>query len=217
MIGMENAIKIKELLARFPRYSEDLDIDLSKPSGRFRWFLASILYGARISEKIASNTYKAFEKAGLDSPEKIIRAGWDELVRILDSGGYVRYDFSTATKLLNIMTDLKERYGSLEELYGQSSDVHDLERRLQEFKGIGPVTMQIFLRELRGVWNLDLEVSSNARMAARLLDINLDEFKGDDLSRIETALVKLFIRCCKKKRSHDCPLKNFCKKSGNQK
>jgi endonuclease III len=217
MINMENAIKIKELLTRFPPYSEDLGIDLTKPSGRFKWFLASILYGARISEKIASNTYKALEKAGLDSSEKIIRAGWDELVRILDSGGYVRYDFSTATKLLNIMMDLKERYGSLEDIHNQSSDVHDLERRLQEFKGIGPVTMQIFLRELRGVWNLDQEVSRKARTVAQLLDINLDEFKGEELSRIETALVKLSIRCCKKRRSPDCPMKDFCKEAGNKK
>ncbi len=217
MIDMENATKIKELLTRFPLYSEDLGIDLTKPSGRFRWFLASILYGARISEKIASNTYKAFEKAGLDCPEKIIRAGWDELVRTLDSGGYVRYDFSTATKLLNIMTDLKEKYGSLEELYDQSSDVQDLERRLQEFKGIGPVTTQIFLRELRGVWNLDQEALSQTRMTAQLLDINLDEFKGKELSRIETALVKLSLRCCKKRRSCDCPWKDFCERSRKQK
>jgi hypothetical protein len=125
--------KIGELLNTFPLYSEDLGIDLKEPSGRFKWFLASILFGARISEKIASNTYKQFEQYGLDSPEKIIAAGWDELVRILDGGGYVRYDFSTATKLLEIMEVLRERYGSLDNLYEQSADVKELERRVREF------------------------------------------------------------------------------------
>ena len=52
--------KIEVLLAHFPLYAEDLGIDLKEPPGRFKWFLASILFGARISEKIASNTYRNF-------------------------------------------------------------------------------------------------------------------------------------------------------------
>jgi endonuclease III len=151
---------IERLLSAFPLYSEDLKIDLTQPSGRFQWLLASILFGARISEKISCKTYRAFLEEGIDSPEKILSAGWDRLVRILDAGGYVRYDFSTATRLINIMSRLLERYGSLEELYQQSSDTSDLENRLKEFKGIGPVTVQIFLREMRAVWEINPEVSS---------------------------------------------------------
>jgi endonuclease III len=202
--------KTKVLLANFPLYSEDLRIDLKELSGRFKWFLASILFGARISEKIAMNTYKCFERYGLNSPDKIVAAGWDELVRVLDEGGYVRYDFSTATKLLEIMKMLKDKYGSLENLYEQSSDTKDLERKLQEFKGIGAVTTQIFLRELRGVWHISPEVSSRAKNAAENLDINLHEYEGEKLSRIETALVKLSLRYCKKKRCKECPVKGFC-------
>ncbi len=208
---MSDEDKIDSLLAQFPLYSEDLGIDLTEPSGRFRWFLASILFGARISENIASKTYRAFEKAGLDCPEKIISADWHKLIGILDSGGYVRYDFSTATKLQNVMSALLERYGSLENLRQQSVGVHDLERRLQEFKGIGPTTTQIFLRELRGVWKLDMEPSRKARIVAKYLDINLDELKGERLSRVETALTKIAIKCCKKKSCRECPAKGFCK------
>jgi hypothetical protein len=197
---------IEYLLSAFPLYSEDLKIDLSQPTGRFQWFLASILFGARISEKIASKTYRAFQEAGIDTPEKILSASWDELVRILDAGGYVRYDFSTATKLINIMLALKERYGSLEELYQQSSDTKDLENRLKEFKGIGPVTTQIFLREMRWVWDINPNVSNNALEMAELLSINLKDFSGEKLSRVETALNKLYLRCYKKKRCTECPL-----------
>lgn len=203
--------KIEVLLANFPLYVEDLRIDLKEPSGRFKWFLASILFGARISEKIASHTYKTFELYGIDSVEKIIAAGWDELVRILDEGGYVRYDFSTATKLLDIAQMLKEKYGSLENLYNQSSDTKDLERRLQEFKGIGAVTTQIFLRELRDVWQISPEVSSKAESVAENLDINLEEFTGEKLSRVETALVKIGIKYCKRKRCEECPVRDFCR------
>ena len=202
--------KIELLLANFSLYTEDLGIDLTEPAGRFKWFLASILFGARISEKIAVNTYKAFERYGIDSMEKIIAAGWDELVKILDEGGYVRYDFSTATKLLDISQTLKEKYGSLENLYNQSSDTRDLARRLQEFKGIGAVTTQIFLRELRGVWQISLEVSSKAKSVAENLDINPHEFEGEQLSRVEAALVKLSIKYCRRKRCEECPVKDFC-------
>lgn len=203
--------KIEVLLTNFSLYAEDFGIDLEESSGRFKWFLASILFGARISEKIASNTYKTFERYGVDSMEKIIAAGWDELVRILDEGGYVRYDFSTATKLLDIMEMLKEKYGSLESIYEESSDTKDLERRLQEFKGIGAVTTQIFLRELRGVWQISPTISSKAKSVAENLDINLQEFEGEELSRIETALVKLGIKYCKRKRCEECPVRDFCR------
>lgn len=202
--------KIERLLTNFPLYVEDLGIDQKEPSGRFKWFLASILFGARISEKIASNTYKTFERYGIDSPEKIITAGWDELVRILDEGGYVRYDFSTATKLLDVMETLKEKYGSLEDLYNLSLDTKDLEIRLQEFKGIGAVTTQIFLRELRGVWQISPVVSRKAKSVAENLGINLQQFEGEELSRVETSLVKLGIRYCKRKRCEECPVKDFC-------
>lgn len=202
--------KIDVLLANFPLYSEDLGIDLTNPSGRFKWFLASILFGARISDKIAANTYKTFERSGIDSPENIIAAGWDELVKNLDEGGYVRYDFSTATKLLDIMETLKDKYGSFENLYSQASDTKDLERRLQEFKGIGAVTAQIFLRELRGVWQISPVVSSKAKSVAENLDINLQEFEVEALSRVETALVKLGIKYCKRKKCVECPMRDFC-------
>ena len=48
---------------------------------------------------------------------------------------------------------LQERYaGDLNLLHQEAIDKRDLESRLMEFKGIGPVTTNIFLRELRGVW-----------------------------------------------------------------
>jgi endonuclease III len=190
--------RIKTLCSSFPLYSEELGIDITKPSGRFKWFLASILFGARISEKIAIKTYRIFEKYGVLSPEKILDAGWDELVRILDEGGYVRYDFSTATKLLNIMKELKEKYGSLEELYSHSGNTEELKNKLMEFKGIGEVTSQIFLRELRGVWKVDVPVSIKAAEMAERMNIDLGKFEGEELTRVEDALVKLYLRYGKK-------------------
>lgn len=134
-------------------YPKLLRLDLKKPADRFKWFLASLLFGARINATIAVKTYREFEKYKLTNPQAILDAGWDFLVQVLDSGGYVRYDFKTATKLLEICGKLTKDYESLEKLHQISKDKKDLRKRLQEFKGIGPVTTRIFLDELKGIWS----------------------------------------------------------------
>jgi len=70
----------------------------------------------------------------------------------LDEAHYVRYDFSTATKLLHVSKELKDRYGTLTTLVAQSRTPTELSTKLQEFKYIGPITAQIFLREVRPIW-----------------------------------------------------------------
>jgi hypothetical protein len=144
------------LQERGGRYASALGIDLAR--GRepevFKWFLAAILYGTRISQDIAARTYREFARARVLSPRSILATGWDGLVQILDRGGYVRYDFRTATKLLLVCEALTKDYGgSLDALHAAARDARDLERRVKALgKGIGDVTAGIFLRELRGVW-----------------------------------------------------------------
>lgn len=137
-------------------YSELLEIDLSGGSERevFKWFLASVLFGAPITESAAVKTYHCFEKHKTLTPKRILDTGWDGLVRILDEGGYTRYDFKTADKLLLVMRNLRENYcGSLNRIHAQAASPRDLEVRLRNLgKGIGDITIGIFLRELRGIW-----------------------------------------------------------------
>ncbi len=153
---METGLDIKKL-EQSPLYSEELGIDLSTGNAGelFKWFLASILYGKRISQTIARQTWRSFEKYDLLTPAKIRNAGWTFLVNpVLREGGYVRYDESTASTLLRIGETLKSAYhDDLLELYRASADPGDLERRLDAFYGIGPVTVNIFLRELRPYWS----------------------------------------------------------------
>ena len=114
----------------------------------FKWFLACLLFGKPIQQEVAKRTYFEFEKAGVLSPEKILEVGWDRLVEILDRGHYVRYDFSTATKLLDICKEIKKK-GGLITLIKRAKNKRDLGVELQRFKGIGPVTTRIFLRDLK--------------------------------------------------------------------
>jgi endonuclease III-like uncharacterized protein len=195
-----------EALSKMPYYSEELGLNLSRPEGRFKWFLASLLFAKRISTEISKRTFRRFEAEGIVTPEAIIEAGWDKLVEMLDSGGYVRYDFSTATKLLEIAEALKERYGSLEDLYSQAKDSRDLERMLLEFKGIGPVTINIFLRELRQVWKkANPQPSDIAKRTAAKLGL-----KQADVVSMESPLVRLSLEFCKRRRCTSCPVRDSC-------
>jgi len=134
-------------------YSSELGIDLKSGREReiFKWFLVCLLFGKPIQQEVAKRTYFEFQKEGLVTPDKILKAGWNKLVEVLDRGHYVRYDFSTATKLLQICQELKVRCQTLTNLLDQSKNQKDLEKKLLGFKGIGPVTVRIFLRDLKKI------------------------------------------------------------------
>jgi hypothetical protein len=139
---------------------------------RFKWFLAAVLYGARISESLATRTWREFAARRVLTPGRILKTGWDGLVVILDAGGYVRYDYKTATKLLDVCDALTRDYrGNLDTLHGAASDTRDLENRIKALgKGIGDTTTGIFLRELRGIWaRAELPLSPLALAAASAL------------------------------------------------
>ncbi|MGQ9694106.1 MAG: hypothetical protein ACUVWV_05110 [Thermodesulfobacteriota bacterium] len=169
----EKRLKIKKLLKEFGgRFARELNIDLSSLRDRelFKWFLAAILYGAPIPEKIASKTFQIFAQRKIDSPAKLLKIGWEGLVSLLDEGGYVRYDFKTATKLLEMSQRLQENYrGRLKKIYKEAKDSRNLEKRLQSLaKGIGPLTINIFLRELRELWKKADPLPSDLCVAAAL-------------------------------------------------
>jgi len=128
-----------------------IDLESARPEELFRWLLASMLFGARISEKIAIQTFLVFNREKVTSPKDILDRGWDGLVQILDEGGYTRYDFKTATKILDVVQSLQLEYdGDLNRLHGMAQNNAELENRLQSLaQGIGQVTTNIFLRELR--------------------------------------------------------------------
>ncbi len=138
------------------RYSEILGINVNSSDDKevFKWFLAAVLFGAPITESSVLKTYRCFENHGVLTPKKIVETGWQGLVKILDEGSYARYDYKTADKLLIVNGSLNKKYGgSLNKLHREAADSADLEKRLKELgKGIGDVTVSIFLRELRGVW-----------------------------------------------------------------
>src|SRR5258708_12819454 len=121
-------------------YAKELDIDLSskQETEYFKWFLASLLFGKPIQQEVAKRTYFEFVKEGLITPVTILKAGWDKLVEVLDHGHYVRYDFSTATKLLDVSKAPNEEYAKLTELFKPLKTSHNLPPPFQPFKDLCP-------------------------------------------------------------------------------
>jgi len=227
---------VKILLETFPQtYSEELGIDLrsKKSSEVFKWFLASILFGKPIRESSAIKAYHNFKKHDVLTPNKIIKTGWHGLVDILDEdGAYVRYDFSTADKFLEVMKNLEEKYkGDLNKLYQQSKDEKELEDKLKALgKGIGDVTINIFLRELRGIWKVEPPPSRFAILAAKNLSLikskntkkalkelkevwKRNKIKNKTFVNFETALLRLGKNYCNKNKCKICDLSRVCIKS----
>ena len=129
-----------------------IDLRSRKETELFKWFLACLLFGKPIQPIIAEQAYKVLIAARLTTPEAILHAGWNRLVGLLDRAHYVRYDYSAATKLLDVCRELKRRYGTVSKLLAEAKTAAELSYKLQQFRYVGPVTAWIFLREIRPIW-----------------------------------------------------------------
>ena len=184
-------------LARTELYSEELGIRLRERDDKeyFKWFLASLLFGGRISETIAKNTYRSFARHRLLTPKAILAAGWDFLVNpVMREGGYVRYDEKKSTQMLRDCETLMVDYrGSLSRLHDAALDSSDLESRLASFYGVGPVTVNVFLRELRPYWRKarpkPLPVVKKLASKHRI-DLDALDPKTVRFARIEAGLIR---------------------------
>jgi len=213
-------MNVKQLIQKLGMpYSEELGIDIKscKQEEIAKWFLASILFAARIGESIAKNTYKEFEKSGIVTAAKISGTGWEDLVATLDAGGYVRYDFKTADKLLEVFGNLQKDYGGdLNRLHEKAEDSADLEEKLKNLgRGIGDITVAIFLREMRFCWEkANPKPTPLVSEAMKNLGIkNLKDFAREnnlDLVRLETALLRLSKDFCRRKKCRGCLVKEIC-------
>ena len=191
-------------LREIKSYSEELGLDLKKPEDRQSWFFASVLFAKRISSSIALRTFKMFQEEGMTTPKAMLDAGWHKLVQVLDAGGYVRYDFSTASTLLDISRTILYKHWDLESINAKARSPSELEAMLMEFRGVGPVAVNIFLRELRGTWAMAAPKPSrfSIEVAQRLRVKRVDD--------VESQLVRIRLEYCKRKACGICPVNAYC-------
>ncbi len=208
--GIHRNRRLLRRLAGVPTYSEDLGLDLTNPSDWFPWFLSASLFSKPIAAATALRTASILIGSGVRTPLEVQRTGWDGLVRLLDQGGYVRYDFSTADKLLEVSRNLGEP-GLLKTLANERS-FPNVEERLTRIRGVGPKTVEIFLRELQGLWKSSPSWSEEAQRAAHRLGLDLAglTLPPSRRRRVENGLVRVWIEHCKPGRWQNCPVRSDC-------
>ena len=131
--------------------ASDLGIEL-KPDddgALFKWFIASFLMGKRIQAPIAAQAYKVIvQEQGRDTARKLQHCTARELVAMLGRANYVRYDETTAQRLLDLSAKLSAEYaGKVTLMRSASANRQAFEKRLAEFDGVGPKTIEIFMRD----------------------------------------------------------------------
>lgn len=131
--------------------AQDLHIKLddANEEGLFKWLIASFLMGKRIQGPIAAKAYKVVvDKHQRDTPRKLANCTHRQLVAMLGEAHYVRYDETTASRLLALAHKLNNEYaGKVGNIVSASTDRDEFEKRLCAFEGIGPKTVEIFMRE----------------------------------------------------------------------
>ena len=135
--------------------ASELGIDLTPEDNGslFKWFVASFLMGKRIQAPIAAQAYRVIvEEEGRDTARKLQHCTSRELVAMLGRAHYVRYDESTAQRLLDLSAKLNAQYaGNITQMRDVSEDRQAFEKRLAEFDGVGPKTIEIFMRDAAAV------------------------------------------------------------------
>lgn len=198
-------------------FSEQLGIRLGRldRGELFKWFVASMLFGARIRESAAVDTYRELERRGLLAPEALREAATMEMLDVMASGGYSRYDGITTRKLQGAAAKLLDEYGGdLNRLHEAAADAQNLVSRLTEFWGIGPTTARIFLRELRGLWiKASPPVGELAMLAADHLGMgdpqtfwHSERVAGYDFRHFEAALTRIGRDYCRRGRCAEAPV-----------
>lgn len=156
------------------RYSAGLGIDVDAGEAQVeRWFLAATLFGARIPARVAERTFGVLAAAGLARIGQLRHVPSADLIAMLDAGGYARYDVRTTARLLELCGVIDDWYDGQVAVIGRRFRAYpELSAALDALPGWGPVTVRLFLRELRGVWpGADPPLDERAVAAARHLGL----------------------------------------------
>jgi len=193
---------IDALLSRHGRtFAQELRIRVERntPAPLFQLLYAALLMSARIPAKNAVQATRALIDAGLTTPQKMAAATWQERVDVITWHGYKRYDEKTSTMLGQTAERLLERYrGDLRALREEAErDVQREHQLLQQFKGIGKVGADIFLREVQLAWpEVHPYADDRVREAADQLGLPAEPrelaklVSREDFPRLAAALVR---------------------------
>ncbi|MFE1958614.1 endonuclease [Streptomyces sp. NPDC059479] len=147
---------VRKLLATHGRtYADQAGIQLrNTPQPLYQLLVLACLLSARIRSDTAVAASRALSEAGFRDARRMADATWQQRVDALGLGGYRRYDERTSTQLgVGAELLLDKYHGDLRRLReAAGGDMGTLRSLLREVPGLGPVGVDIFLREVQGIW-----------------------------------------------------------------
>ncbi|ANI40160.1 hypothetical protein [Mycolicibacterium vaccae] len=136
-------------------YAEEAGITLAdKPMPLFELLVLCMLASKPIDAAVATRAARELFEAKLRIPDAVLGADRRTMIAAFGRAGYARYDESSATRLADIATAVRDDYhGDLRQLAARcDQNVAAAKRLLKQFKGIGDTGADIFLREVQDVW-----------------------------------------------------------------
>ena len=191
-------------------YADEAGIRLkNEPMPLFQLLVLCMLASKPIGADIATRAARSVFEAGVRTPDAVLEAKRKTFIDAFGRAGYARYDESSADRLTEMATMVRDDYhGDLRTLAAQcDEDREAVHRELKRFKGIGDTGADIFLREVQDAWSwvapffddraLDtagrlglprtpdelgaLAPRSSARLAAALVRVSLDTDLHDEV------------------------------------
>ena len=173
---MSDSGKIKLLLEKYGQpFSEEIGFHISNtPVPLFKMLCTANLFSARINYNISVDAAKALFDHGWTSAEKMKSSSWAERVKALNEANYTRHQERTSSFLGDLADKVHlEYHGDLRNLREQAERKSSAIRQLlKNFKGMGNVAVDIFMREAQMVWpELYPFADQKARQAAKKLGL----------------------------------------------
>lgn len=180
-------------------YAEQAGITLhDTPMPLFEVLVLCMLASKPIDANIATKAATELFREKLRTPDAVLAAERRTVIDAFGRAGYARYDESSATRLTQIATAVKEDYhGDLRGLAERADgDIAAAKALLEEFTGIGDTGAGIFLREVQDVWTwvrpyFDQRALDSAKDLGLPDDPDeLGRLGGADCARLAAALVR---------------------------
>jgi hypothetical protein len=189
-------------------YADEGGIRLkNQPMPLFQLLVLSMLASKPIDAAVATAAARELFHAGLRTPRAVLTGDRQTAIDAFGRAGYARYDESSATRLCDMATMVRDEYaGDLRHLATNCKEDREAAvAALQQFKGIGQTGADIFMREVQAVWPWvrpyfdaraidaardlglptqpqqlsDLAPRNTARLAAALVRVSLDPHLRD--------------------------------------
>jgi len=160
------------------------------PMPLFELLVLCMLASKPIDAAIAMRAARELFGSGVRTPQTVLAAERREVIAAFGRARYVRYDESSATRLVDLATAVGDRYrGDLRRLADRADgDVGTAARLLQQFTGIGATGAGIYLREVQDVWTwVRPYFDDRALTAARRLGLPTDPVELAALAPRRTA------------------------------